>query len=54
MNTTTADIQRRAIIRLYEIYTEKMAIALAAGMSKTEAAAAVAAWLDAQLDGGAR
>jgi hypothetical protein len=54
MNTTTADIQRRAIIRLYEIYTEATDIALAAGMTKDEAAAAVASWLDAQLDGGAR
>lgn len=45
---------KQAITRLYEIYTEKMAIALAAGMTKTEAASAVAAWLDAQLDGGKR
>ena len=45
---------KQAITRIYEIYTEKMDIALAAGMTKTEAAAAVATWLDAQLDLGKR
>ena len=53
MNTST-EVIKEALTRLYEVYTEKMEIALTSGMTKDEASAAVAVWLDAQLDGGAR
>lgn len=54
IDETAAAITRQAMIRLYEIYTEATETAIAAGMTKDEAAAAVATWLDAQLDGGSR